>query len=482
MIRTICVGAFVCLGLAGCGSSPRYSPEASTITYTLPETHVKIDAVLTLKDCDGMIADADVTITPLAKASDPSTELRFSLSGSGLTSFWDSRDVKLDLYPNGTIKSLNATSNDKTPAIIAGAIKLAASVALAGVSIQQSDRYTCNYYTDKALEHKKSLKREMAKLRKETVTSKDPKALGEQVNALAQEIARLETGELQIKLSETVEIGRKIGATGKYMEGGIIEWDAEKFARWTDKACLEDDKDCEGWKPAVVASTPQDKTEGTTVDPDPLDSASQITPTLTLKPFSIGYCIASFDAPIKNECTDGNPDVWGKFGAARAESVECRKWRDPEKKDEPPVQDCPVTMVLRGPGMANIMVTALSDHYGEKKNTVLKSGVINVPQWGGFEYFDLSASFGQSKTLSLSLDEFGRKTSFGWISNASGEGIVSGLNTVGDSYNTYRTTRDGEDLAELKARLDELDTIKKLNALENCKAILDAGGFVCPES
>ena len=128
-----------------------------------------------------------------------------------------------------------------------------------------------------------------------------------------------------------------------------------------------------------------------------------------------------------------------------------------------------------------MIVSAASDSYASGLDSTLAKKDFGVAQWAEFTYIDLSAGFGESNTISLSLDEFGRKTQFGWISNARGEGIVSGFSSIAEPIGTYRTSKDGENLANMKGEIDELETTQKLNKLRKCESIIENGGFVCPE-
>lgn len=463
MNKPLFVVLLSCLGLAGCNGDnvkQDLSSEAAAISYTLPETKVKIDAVLTLASCDRIAAKADITVIPLAVPNDPNELLEFTVSGSRMQSFWQKRDLNIDLYPNGTIKTVNAASSDKTASIIAGVIKLAASVALMNKNFVKGDQYQCKESTGKAFREYKALKGKIAEYRKEFDTSSNPKQLSEKIEALAQEIARLETGELQIKVSKTIEVKRTNSKTGDhYLDGGIIEFDLAKFDKW-----IEEKSDS-----TVIAA---------------VNNKAAHPQTIAYKPFSLAWCAAPLNAPEGNKCMKGSPDDWDKLPTQALPTVACKTEKEvkTETGTDTVTENCPTTLVFREPVKARIIVTALSDYYGSDSDKQLVNGVIDVAQWGTLQYLDLTAGFAEDKSISLSLDEFGRKTKFGWSSNARGEGVVSGLNTIAEPITTYQTTKEGENLADMKARVNELDTRQKLNKLENCKAILDSGGFVCPDS
>ena len=104
-----------------------------------------------------------------------------------------------------------------------------------------------------------------------------------------------------------------------------------------------------------------------------------------------------------------------------------------------------------------------------------------VPQWSETRYFDLAVGLADEVSVSAAFDEFGRQTTLGWTSNARLEGIVNGVQGVATEYQTAKGTIDGEQLAEDLARIAELEAQQKRNKLEACAAIIESGGFTCPE-
>jgi hypothetical protein len=455
MIKPLATALVLAFGVAGCNHSVKPGSEASTITYTLPETHAKIDAVLILRSCNPLRAAADITITPLAAPSDPELNLKFTIIGSNLQSFTESRDFKVDIYPHGALKTVNATSADKTANIIGGVIKLAATIGAMAGAQDGTEPTQCNTATDTAFSRYTKLKDEVGLLRASLETAPDRKAVNEQIDALAQEIARLETGELQVKLSKVIQVARKSYYTngkfdGELKDNGIIKWERSKFAKWVDSG--------------------QD---------GPIEA------------FSLSYCITSDISGQNTSCPKSEAEQWASAYDTIEAGMEAGKKIGkvsgvaylPSVSPDCVSDDirCPTTLVFRDPVPARMIVSAASDNYSSGPDSTLAKKDFGVTQWGEFTYLALSAGFGESKTISLSLDEFGRKTQFGWISNARGEGIVSGLNSIAEPISTYRTTKEGENLANMKSEIDELETTQKLNGLRKCKSVIENGGSVCPK-
>ena len=104
-----------------------------------------------------------------------------------------------------------------------------------------------------------------------------------------------------------------------------------------------------------------------------------------------------------------------------------------------------------------------------------------MAQWGEITYFPLKAKFGESKSLKLALDEFGRRSGLTWASAARGEEMTSASGGIVDAAAAYRTAQESEATKPMKAEIDELETQKKWNALKRCKSIIEAGGTECPD-
>lgn len=102
-----------------------------------------------------------------------------------------------------------------------------------------------------------------------------------------------------------------------------------------------------------------------------------------------------------------------------------------------------------------------------------------MAQWGATTYYTLSAGLGSSRALKLELDPFGRKTSIGLNSEARGEGIASALAGVAEGAVAFDAA--SSDKKRQADRIAELETQQKYNKLMKCEAIIEAGGYTCPE-
>lgn len=443
LIALVCAMT-IATGCAGKQTKPNNTvlPEASTIRYTLPDTRAKVDVILTLESCDGApSARADVTITPYATRSAPDDELSFELRGSELESFWKKRDVKIELHPHGALKTVNAGSKDATAGIIGGFIKLIAGAAGDNDALAPT---ACNDATNNALTQYNKTKAKLNTLRSSLATSNDPASVAKHIAALAEELARLETGGLQIKLSKHINFarGQRVDDQTKqfkyFATGGILRWKRSAFNKWF-----------------VPPSQ------------NPADGEIDL--------FSLAYCVRPTTVPNNGSCDKAEAGVLASLIAAAAEKATCAQGN----------KSCKKTIVMRDPLDARMIISTVDTRFSNRGSPVTPGTTVaqsdfSLAQWGTLSYLDLSVGFGGERSVSLALDGFGRKTQFGWTSNARGEGIVNGLNTINDAYSAAKTTADGESLQAMKDRVAELETLQKLNKLENCAAILENGGFECP--
>ncbi len=188
--------------------------------------------------------------------------------------------------------------------------------------------------------------------------------------------------------------------------------------------------------------------------------------------FMIGLCVYQQNDNRINACT---PHLFQKNkelvpSDTTHEEVDCHE------------DNCRKTLVFREPVPATIKLISLTDSFsGKSKGETLGMAKLQISQWGEISYFPLAVGFGGSKSLALTLDEFGKRANFGWSSNARGEQIT------GDVQSALKATTDaiesvkGEELKQKQAEIASLETQQKLNKLENCRTIIENGGYQCPE-
>lgn len=450
MNRKTFILAMLCACVASaCATAPKSKEvpnEASSITYQLPVTAAQVTLEALITDCKSTpMAKGAVTITPVVQPT-PYAEHRFTIAGSDLSSFTKKKEIKIDLYPNGSIKSINSTVADRTGAIIANVLKLAATVLFAD-SEGGLTAARCNDATKRAWNAFGALKLNVDGLKKKLEDDNaDHEALQKKIDVLAAEMGRLLSDQLTIKLTRSITFAEGSG-------GGKIAWKAGELKKWLEyqdsDAALFRDSFQIGWCVGRVG------------DLDPLCSAD----------------LAVDSKPTKQEApapgAGGQQAQVQKPTPSKAPAAQIDCMEDGTQ--------CRTTLVFREPVQAVITVVALGTDLGIAPDATLAQLSFPMAQWGKISYLPLTVGFGGSKSVSMTLDEFGTRNSFSWSSGARGEEITGGAQTVADAATAFKTARDGEDLRSEKAQIEALEAQQKLNKLRKCQAILDAGGFVCPE-
>lgn len=420
-LRPLALSLALLAGSFAAGSAVAAKPSkimdtASSITYALPETQVKVGIDLVITNCSPVKVRGTLT---LAASAVPSPAHRFTISGADLASFRLKRDLSLELHPNDALKSVNGAVSDRSAAIILNVVKMLATAGSMSVLIvrdpdepdKPDSHFRCNEDALKAFGEASSLRAQIDPLRKRLVEGMpgspgDLADLQEKIDVLAQYLAAIEQEKLTVKLSGAINFGE-----GKFEDGGYsgaLQWNRSQleshFIAPPGGQGLNLDL---AWK--LV-----DPSCGTQCAPRP--------------PASAAICGPCNDTIVFREPVPVSLEVWMST-------------------------------------QANVPKARLQ---------------FPMAQWGTLTYFPLRAKFGENKSLKLAMDEFGRRTSFGWSSAARGEEITSAASGILDGAATYRTARESEDTKARKAELEEFDTLMKWNAMKRCQAAIEAGASKCP--
>lgn len=210
----------------GCATSSQAKKEntASTIEYTLPVTQVTVGLDLVITKCEAP-AEVKGAITLAASAiPSPYTEHYLRVSGPALTSFWKKHDLTIELHPNGAIKSVNGAVSDRSGAILINALKIAATfgslLAIDGTSIK------CNQDTWNAFDNAEKLRDRIKPLLNSLVngSAKNVVETQKQIDVLAQNIAKIQSDHLSLRLEEKITILDK-------KQEGRLQWKADDLAQ-----------------------------------------------------------------------------------------------------------------------------------------------------------------------------------------------------------------------------------------------------------
>lgn len=406
---------------------------ATAIGYSLPSSSVKVVVGLTLVRCAGSFAaQTDVTFVPIVSPS-PHAEHRFSLDGRDLASFWKNKKIAIETFPNGTIKSLNGGLSDQTGSIISSIVRLAAGfVALDGEqAIRLADR--CAPSTMSAVMRASSLTDRVTGLRAKLASLPPGEVVATKatIDVLAAEIARLRTNELRLELSSELVLDRGI-------TGGTLRWRRNDFAKWL----LND-----------------------------ADAARTNAPVADL---AIGLCVAPEMPGAATPRCDGDAvdaaDLAARDAPKRVDPVSCAN-------DE----GCRTTIVMREPRRATITaISRAGGLAGKPSGSSLGTADLTISQLGEISYLPLRIGFGKSVSFAMGFDENGHKVSQTWDATERGTTLLGAASSITDAAVGAFRAIDGKRVAEQKAEIDRLNTLKAYNQAKYCEAVFAAGGFTCP--
>lgn len=426
--------------------------DAASITYNLPMTVALVKADLTLRDCQtALMATSTITVSAIPAPSSNGA-LRFTVSGSDLKSALKSREVKIETHDNGAIKSINASVSDRTFAIIGNVLKFAATIApflAADNNPKALGDGLCNDATTAALAQAAADEREIVRLRRTLANTppKDIEGVRKKIDMLAADLAQLESGPLRLTLARTVAFD-----SGSKANNFLVNWKESDFAKWlkstTDtptsdfrlafcaRAKAESDFVCdtsiaENGKPPSGVDTPENL-------PADADRKKSLV----------------FREPVTAQI--------------KIVSASDRNMLDLNAYER-------AVLVRPTPPALTLLEARVS------KDETLVSTTIPVAQWGDISLLSLRAGLGQSKAVSLTMDPFGKRTSFSWSSGAGAEGVTAGLAGAAEGVAALVGAAQGAELKSVQQEIAELEARQKLNKLETCRAVIESGGFVCPD-
>jgi hypothetical protein len=342
----------------------------------------------------------------------------FEVSGADLASAHIKRELTLSVRQDGVIVGINTSNEDQTPEIVGNIIKTAATV----VPIVAAARLGREAPPPPALMCKDEV--EAAVLRRNWLIREIQRlrtALGS-VNAprpdLVRQISRLATeqGDLEERVLHSVSFSAPITLTAG-QAGGSVPFDYGDAAKWFKIDTAN----------RTTAPASLDRLFG-------MDWVREIKPPVGIKPQPL--------PPRRRGLARC------KFGIA-----------------VPAVREVEVKVTPQG--------TALPAN-------AHASNVLAAAQFEDPATLCLSAGFGESRSVKLDFDEYGRSTAFTWTSSARAatiSGAVAGY--AGDLGTIYGTLEGPGRTAKQKTEIERLETQQRLNELRRCKAIIEAGGFDC---
>jgi hypothetical protein len=345
--------------------------------------------------------------------------------GAELSSWWTSHDLSIAKYDdNGAIKTLNSTDANQVLPTLTNVIKSVTSIlSLAGSP--NPNGLDCSDDVRSALGAVKELSTHIKEAQKALpgATPNSAAALAAAVTAYANESARITT---------TAPIHFTLAPKDLAFDKSAA------YLTWSDSEIPNN-----AFTPASLGAAK--------------DS------------FRLVYCLAPQVAgEVKTACTSSSADKPVDVALSKAPST-CGS-----------DTNCTTTIVLREPKQAVLTIVFEGRAYSDRQGTVAVAKTFPISQWGGFTLLSTSVGLAENRTISFTLDEYGAKTSFGWKTDARAESISGGVAGVLDPVSTLASKIEGQNLADENAEINELQTQQKLNQLRACQAVIEAGGYTCP--
>jgi hypothetical protein len=389
----------------------------TTVTYALPSTSAKVSLDLVLEACPtgALAASPTVTITPVANAG--GDKERFTLSASDLGSWTQKRDLTVELYENGTLKSVNAGASDRSGAILTNIVKIFAAVAALS---NETPAGGCTAEISKQVDTVSRLKAQIDKLRTElpTTTAARTAEISKALEALTTEVARLRSGPLHLVLEDEIILRR--GVTQ-----GHLLWKAANLAKWTGKT-----------------------------------GQSQVTD------FAMDYCVLT-GPNIEGDCVIKTPEPTPQpLPDPKCPDFNCAKTIVIRQ----PIPAKVALITIQGSHFQN-------DNGPITANKLLKSEDVQVSQFGDYSYVPLTAGPGGAASLAVGLDPFNKVTSYTFKSEARAENLTGSAAGI---LEAAKPLKGKTDLEVIQAQSADLEERLKLNKLKLCEEVIRAGGTVCP--
>jgi hypothetical protein len=387
--------------------------DAAGIDYRLPRTDAAVTLGLDITGCSPLTVDYSLKIDPVAGAQDD----YIHIPGSALVSKVTQTALTVSVDDNDVISSINAGATDKRAQILADVVKIAAAIApiaigIAGPSIARTPGPAPAPPPGATLDCA-------------SATTSKLQAVG----TLKTHLDKLKTQALTSSNPSAVQ--KDIDAVAALLVAARN--DVHVDVKFTVK-------------PEDLPVTPPKELE---FDPDAQTALGKllqpINPT-TLKALALQATLA----PIKISTSVPKPAIETLASCDQTIPMPYAK---------------PVSMKVSPTG-------ALFTDKSDVTQTLHASQKIGA--LGATRDYCVSAGLGESRTVGLTLDKFGRVTTLTWNADASAANVSSAL--AGSASDLATLLALDPKALRTKAELDKLSNENALRQAQQCKAKLDAGG------
>lgn len=418
-VSSVLLAFSLAIAAGGCQTTDPLS--AASIDYRLPRTDAVAQLSLTLEDCTetGFEVSAE-----LALAAKPGAEpVVWRVPGAALASVRIKRGLQISVSEDGVITGINSTSSDQTAAIVVNAIKTVSSAASliaapSDVPTKGPAELTCLPEVVSASRRVKIIRMQIAYLRAQLANSS---------------VKQGPTADDLKQIREVNTLARELAA----LRTGLLLVHT--------KGLLALSKD--------VQNSPETVRDVTLVS-EPFEK--WFGPSEKLEELVNQYFGLKWNATLKENVVQSLDLPDGKFRSCGL-SV-----RVPQVR--------PVEVAVAAAPRSNL-------------GSLTAKEVMPVAQWSDPASLCVDVGFGESRSVVLAFDKYGRTKDFNWSSEATGA-VVSGAiaGSSADITAFANASRGHSELERRKAKIDELETQKKLNELLACQTVIDAGGFACAKA
>lgn len=444
LVSTTALGACMHSGTPPASS---LGPSAANFTYYAPSAQVNLVGDFVLLRCeagrDGIQVSSSLS---LVASGDADTDAAFSVEGASLMSAIQRRELAIELYDNGTLKSVNASSSDQTGAVVVNILKTIGSIAGAvmGAAAPATESGStqvpspCNAETARALEQADQYRAALESLRGSLIGANpaDVESIGARMELIAHQLALLITTRLTITVNRQLDLGD--GPTGAG-ESRPIQWRLRDLARW-----FANDQ----------ASSPCQAMPGSDFGDGGDDPCAATTSLLAMT-----YSVSAVDVAPPQD----------------------RMAQSPCRLSAQPSAECGRTIVMPRPARATITFRAETPSVvGRPNGAVLGRAAVAVPQWGYATYLPVNVRAFQSRSVGYTFNTFGERQSFKWNSQATAENATGAIQAGSEAAAGIVTTvRGPTETARLTAENAELEARMANNRLRLCEQAILAGATTC---
>lgn len=433
--------AIVGLVASGCATQSRAAPKpsplldqtAARVTYYAPKTKLTVKGDFVLVEC-GETAGR-ILVAPslsIVQTGVADTSVAFGLEGKALKSAFQKRSVSLELTEDGALSAINASGSDRSGAVFTNVLKIFGTLInpFSKASPAGDGKSTaCNPETDRALHQARQIGETLTALRQQLISAApaDAEKIAKKIDALSGQLGALVTNQLTISVAKPLTVG----ATG----GNVpVKFDFDDFAKWFAKDFAKDP--CTAVLPDITSS-------GCGKATDLFAMTATIAGESATTPIGASPC---------------------RLGAENRPA------------------ECDKTLVIVEPRSATVTVKpATANFVGTPLTAKVSEAKVWLPQWGAATYLRLDVRFAEAREIGMTFDQFGRKKTFKWSSEAAAENATSALASMAEGgVGVAKAARGQEELEAIEAESALLDARLKLNKLKACEAVIMAGGVTCP--